>query len=369
MLQRIDVQDLISHFVNGSPFLDVRAPIEFNLGSLPGAINLPILNDEERDKIGKVYKQHGNEKAVQLGYRLISGDVKEARLQSWIAQIQKDPRTILYCFRGGQRSQITQSWLAQAGIQRPLIDGGFKKARQFLLQNLVEYPLHKTFFVLTGATGSGKTVLLRDLEKFYPVLDLERRANHRGSAYGNLGTQPSQINFENQLSVDFLKLHDFYLRDRPQLNLLLEDESRLIGARYLPENLFLTLRSSPVLKVERSLEERVNQIYQEYIIEAFDFENEEQNQKVFEKYQGALNAIQKRLGGLKHQEITKLYQESLVMHQKGHFEAHKNWIRELLVHYYDPMYRDSFAKRNPQVLFQGSHQEIRDYLSDILLKT
>lgn len=362
MLPRINPEDLISHFIEKAPFIDVRAPVEYREGAIPGALNFPILTDEERAKVGRTYKQQGSEKATQLGHKLVSGPVKEERVQAWLQQIQKDPRTVIYCFRGGQRSQITQSWLAQQGIERPIISGGYKNTRQFLLEYLNHFSAGKDFFVLTGSTGSGKSVLLREVQKFYPAVDLEKHANHRGSAYGNLGPQPTQINFENELAVDLLGLEQNIFQKNPDLKLLVEDESRLVGSRALPESFFETLRSSPVIFVERTLEERMDQIYQEYIVEALVPHDEEQNQMVFAKYQKALDAIKKRLGGLKHQEITKIYQDSLIKHLQGNPEEHKNWIKELLIHYYDPLYQGSFLKRNPPVLFRGNHQEISEYL-------
>jgi tRNA 2-selenouridine synthase len=128
-----------SLFFEDTPLIDVRAPVEFATGSLPNSVNLPILNDEERALIGTTYKTQGRETAIQLGHQLISGDVKEQRLQAWRSYIDLHPHAVIYCFRGGLRSQITQQWLKEAGIQRPLITGGYKAVRSFIIETIAYY--------------------------------------------------------------------------------------------------------------------------------------------------------------------------------------------------------------------------------------
>ena len=103
--------------LEGRPLLDVRAPVEFLKGAIPHASNHPLLNDDERERVGRCYKQEGQDAALRLGHRLVSGDAREARIQAWSAWAEAHPTGALYCFRGGQRSQITQSWLAEAGVE------------------------------------------------------------------------------------------------------------------------------------------------------------------------------------------------------------------------------------------------------------
>lgn len=102
-------------FFTSTPLIDVRAPIEFNAGSIPGAVNLPLLTNEERHKVGLTYKQNGQEAAIELGHQLVNGSVKESRVRAWCEELEKHPQAIIYCFRGGLRSQLVQSWLREQG--------------------------------------------------------------------------------------------------------------------------------------------------------------------------------------------------------------------------------------------------------------
>jgi tRNA 2-selenouridine synthase len=228
-LDNISAAALTELFLKDTPLIDVRAPVEFVVGSLPGAINLPIMNNEERAMVGTTYKKSGREQAMAQGHELVSGEIKEQRLTLWAEQIQKQPETVIYCFRGGLRSQITQRWLGERGIKRPLIEGGYKKARQFLRDEIDQFSRQSSMLILSGPTGSAKTNLLK--KSNYPNVDLEALASHRGSAFGAMATpQPSQIDFENTLAVTLMKLG--------KKQVLVEDESRLIGRCAIPESFF-----------------------------------------------------------------------------------------------------------------------------------
>lgn len=358
MLTQIKTDQLCSHLIAGKALIDFRSPQEFLRGSIPGAVNLPILNDAEYAEVGTAYKLQGPENATLLGYHLVSGKIKADRVAGWLDFLKENPEAIGYCFRGGQRSHIARKWIWEAGCDLPTLEGGFKKSRQFFINYLNQFLNKNSFLVLAGNTGSGKSVLLRQIEGLYPIVDLEKRANHRGSAFGGLGLQPSQVDFENQLVLDFIH----YKHQKYSASLLLEDESRLLGRRALPDPLFQALRRSPVVLVKRSFEQRVQQIYQEYIEEALHPRDEVKNKNTFDSYKHSLNLIQKKLGGARYQEITKTFEDSLIRYYQGDIQAHKNWIQELLVYYYDPMYESSLKKRNPEVIFQGSHSEIIDFL-------
>lgn len=352
-----------------TPLIDVRAPIEFKQGSLPGAINLPILNDAERALIGTTYKQKGQEAAVQLGYQLISGATKEARVHAWAEAIRANPQTVIYCFRGGKRSQITQQWLKDIGIERPIIEGGYKAVRGFLLAELERYSQTHVFRVLTGATGSGKTRFLHELQNTVGSIDLEKLARHRGSAFGSMGVpQPAQIDFENQLSLELIKLE----ATSPEgFSPLVEDESRLIGSCYLPSAFFEALRNSSVIWIDEPLENRVINIFKDYIedsaiglavVAAPRCAEEEEILKneavcLFERYKKSVSAISKKLGGLRAQEILNdLTLAETDFLNNGTLELNKVWIEKLMMWYYDPMYLDSLQKRQAQILFKGSYQ-------------
>lgn len=354
----IDVEELKSHLIRGTSFLDVRAPVEFIQGSIPGAQNIAILNDEERALIGTTYKEKGNAEAVRLGHEIVSGENKNLKLQQWKIFFEQNPDGILYCFRGGQRSQITQRWLLDAGVDRPLIKGGYKASRQMLMDQITKVSLNKPFVIVSGATGSGKTDLINDVKAIYPSLDLEGAAHHRGSAFGGMNIpQPTQVNFENAVALELLKLEKGLLTTNPA-PLLVEDESRMIGQNVVPEVMFDKMRASSLVMIDESVEKRTENIFKDYIL--FPIQNGE---NFIPRYEEAFRRITKKLGGLRTQELTALllsaHQEYL---QTKNLELHKEWIRRLLVEYYDPLYFKSFQKRNSIVIFKGSRAEVTEYL-------
>lgn len=363
-LSNIHVDGFRELFLKNTPMIDVRAPVEFLQGSLPGAVNLPIMNNDERALVGTAYKKEGREKAITLGHELVSGATKEARLQAWQEQILRQPETVIYCFRGGLRSQITQRWLRDAGVDRPLLVGGYKKARQFLLDEIEQFSRGNSCVLLTGTTGSAKTQILHQASEFFPSLDLEAAAHHRGSAFGAWDIpQPSQRDFENRLAVSMLKVRERFANGP----VLFEDESRMIGQRTLPESLFLTMRASPVLFVEENFEQRVTNIFQDYVAStALGRDSEVEALQVFAKYRAAVQAISRKLGGLRTQEVLQDIANSEADYRAGRgLEANKEWIRKLLRYYYDPLYSKSLSIRQPKVLFRGPSSEILGYLRNL----
>src|SRR3546814_508540 len=224
---RGDSNDYREIFLSDLPLMDVRAPIEFAKGAFPQALNRPLMDDDERAKVGTCYKQKGNQAAVELGHRLVSGAIKAQRMQAWADFVRDHPDGYLYCFRGGLRSQISQQWLTEAGIDYPRIEGGYKAMRGFLLQTLDSALSECDFILVGGLTGVGKTELLMQLNN---AVDLEGHAHHRGSSFGRHATpQPGQIDFENALAIDLLKQ-----RARGTELFVLEEERRMIGSCALP---------------------------------------------------------------------------------------------------------------------------------------
>lgn len=376
----IGIDDLTALFIADTPLIDVRAPVEFMQGSLPGAVNLPILNDEERALVGTTYKQQGSEAAIKLGYEMVSGSVKQNRLQQWLDFIHQHPQAILYCFRGGKRSQITQQWLRDTGIDSPLITGGYKRARQFLISTIDRFSEHRKLLVITGPTGSGKTRLIHDISNSHPVLDIEALARHRGSAFGGMSVpQPSQIDFENHLAVNLLKLEQNNLSEP----VIVEDESRHTGKVYLPDSFFHHLRNSEIIWVDEPLATRVDNIFEDYILTtpigqaqrirqaipplASTVETQEilrqQARQLFDKYAGALQAISKKLGGDRFQEVSEdLENARSDFENKNEIQSNKIWIEKLVRYYYDPLYLGSLQRRRVNPCFKGSGQAVMDYL-------
>jgi len=355
----IDINQFKSELLKGTPVMDVRAAVEFNTGSIPGSINIPILSDEERKEVGTCYKKQGREAAIQLGESLVSGENLQQKVSQWSQQFHKSPQTIVTCFRGGLRSQFTQKFLADAGISSVRLQHGYKSARQFFIDQIQDFSEKTPMLLLSGTTGSGKTQVLNQLGSEYPNIDLENLAKHRGSAFGAMiEAQPSQADFENQLALQSLKVE---LNNRP---LLLEDESRLIGSCYIPENFFMKMREGPVLLLQEDLESRIDMIYDDYISSQLNEGSSfEQAQQLFEKYKGAIAKIQKKLGGLRAQELLEDLQICVNdFWLNKSLERNKIWIEKLLVWYYDPMYTSSLSTRNPKIIFQGSREEIIAYL-------
>jgi tRNA 2-selenouridine synthase len=354
------VEDFKSLFLQDCPMIDVRAPIEFEQGAFPMATNLPILNDVEREQVGVCYKRRGADAAEQLGHSLVSGATRDARLQAWQMFIATHPDAFVYCFRGGQRSQLTQDWLQAAGIDVPRIKGGYKSMRGYLLQVFEALP---PLMILAGKTGSGKTTLLADLP--YQV-DLEHRAQHRGSAFGKrLSPQPTQISFENAVAIDFLKLTD----SASGHTVVVEDEGRLIGRVSLPLALQAAMKQSPLVLLEVDLAARVEHIHAEYVVQHFaellvaTGEHALAQQQHESAFLLALDAIKKRLGGVAHRQLHELMSRAFKAQQRGDFDVHRGWIRTLLVDYYDPMYDYQIGQKAERIIFRGDPKSVTEYVS------
>ena len=190
----VTTNDFKNIVLKNIPLIDVRAPIEFEKGAFQTSVNLPILTNEERHIIGICYKEKGNDEATKLGYEIVSGKTRENRISGWIDFIDKNPDSMIYCFRGGSRSTIAQKWISEIGKREIVkLEGGYKSFRNFLINSLEPNSIKAKPLILTGYTGSGKTILLNNLKN---SIDLEGIANHRGSTFGHHVTiQPTQINF------------------------------------------------------------------------------------------------------------------------------------------------------------------------------
>lgn len=363
------IHDLRSLFAGDIPLLDVRAPIEFSQGAMPAAKNLPILENHEREAVGIEYRQQGPEAAVQLGQRLVSGELREQRIAAWAEWARAHPHGAVYCFRGGSRSAYAQRWLAETGIDRPIVKGGYKAMRRHLMDFLEQDVAGLSFLVFSGRTGSGKTRLLR---QFQHAVDLEALAAHRGSAFGRLpGGQPTQIDFENRLAGRLIRMTSPQWTHSP-LPILIEDESKLIGQRLVPPLLLQLIRQADQILVEEPLETRVDWIVQEYVVEPIaalvrQGEPEQAFPLQGNRLLSSLQRIRNRLGGVRYHELSQGMQQALADHEKtGSPEAHRAWVRSLLLDYYDPLYAYARQrqKRSRPPLFCGSGLEVRQYLQD-----
>jgi len=352
--------DFRSIVLQKRPLIDVRAAIEYEKGAFPNSVNLPLLNDEERHLVGIRYKESGNAAAVEFGTQLISGDIKDERIAAWKAFVETYPNAYLYCFRGGQRSQISQMWLSDAGVTIHRLKGGYKAFRNFLMKESDRISALPNTLIIGGRTGSGKTLLLKELEN---AIDLEGIANHRGSSFGRLITpQPSQIDFENLLAYELIRHEAAGHR-----HLVIEHESHNIGKVYIPKPLFDNLQKARLVILETSLEERTQITFDEYITSALvnyrkAFENVGE-EKWFDDLNLGLDRIRKRLGNERYLQIKSLLAEGFTTQlHSGNTNGHKLWIEMLLRDYYDPMYDYQLKKSSIPVIFCGNAEEVRSFI-------
>jgi len=359
-----DTRDYKLLFLGDTPMFDVRAPVEFNKGAFPSAINLPLMDDVERQKVGTCYKHHGQQAAIDLGQKLVCGELKEKRIAEWKHFAEQNPEGYLYCFRGGLRSRTSQQWLKEeAGIDFPLVQGGYKAMRTFLIETVEQTVEKSELYIIGGMTGTGKTDVLLQLEN---GLDLEGHAHHRGSSFGKHATpQPSQINFENNLAIDMLKKNETGIK-----KYILEDEGRAVGSCSVPLSLYQKMSISPIIWLEDSLENRVERILRDYVICLLDeFTKINGEQEGFDLFSGRLREslmkITKRLGGKCYQRIAALMDSALISHELNEgVDAHREWVALLLSDYYDPMYNYQSKKKQDRIVFKGNHQAVTSFLKE-----
>lgn len=356
--------DFKALILNKTKLIDVRAPVEFDKGAFPNAVNLPFINDEERHLIGIRYKEAGNEKAVELGYELVDGKKQQERTQSWLNFMSLNPDALLYCFRGGQRSGISQKWIEESGHDITRLEGGYKAFRNYLMHEIEESVHRFKPIVLGGRTGSGKTILLKKMNN---TIDLEGLSNHRGSAFGKKTTeQPTQINFENTLAYKLVEKLEQGFK-----HLVFEDEGSYIGTVHIPKTLASYLLPAPRVILQTSMQERIEITVEEYMIDAQKtYEGEDAILRWKEDFQASIDRIKKRLGSEKHKEISTLFSTAFDKQMKDDsFDSYGGLVEYLLREYYDPMYDYQIDKNPEQVVFRGSQEEVIQYLEQFSLNS
>ncbi len=351
------IDDFEFIFKNNIPIIDTRAPIEFEKGSFPNAVNMPLMFDEERKEVGTCYKNDGKDKALELGHKLVSGEKKKERVKMWVDFAKKHPNGAIFCFRGGLRSQIAQKWIYEnSQISFPKIVGGYKKLRNFLIENIENSTLRKKFIVIGGQTGCGKTILINEIDK---SIDLEGIANHRGSAFGNMTSpQPTQINFENKLSIELIKSSE---------SIVLEDEGANIGSVQIPKNFFNKMSLSPLVLLEAAIEERIKISLEDYVenmlkrymnLDPLTASNNFSNY-----WEQSLDKIQKRIGLKRYHDLKNDLNLALRNFLNNNDNSHFiGIIEKLLTEYYDPMYSYQISKKKDRIIFSGNFQEVKEFL-------
>ncbi len=224
--------------------IDVRAPSEFAEDHLPGAINLPVLSDEERARVGTIYTQESAFDARKIGAALVARNAAR-HLEGPLANKPGGWRPLVYCWRGGQRSGSFATILGQVGWRVDVIAGGYRSYRRLVVQALYDAPWPTPIMLLDGYTGSAKTEILQRVAALgHQVIDLEGMARHRGSLFGaRAAGQPSQKGFESQIAGALAGFD-------PGRPVLIEAESSKVGNLIVPQALWKAMRAAPRLQID-----------------------------------------------------------------------------------------------------------------------
>jgi tRNA 2-selenouridine synthase len=298
--------------------IDARSEAEFVQGHISGAHNVPLLNNEERKKVGTIYKQEGREKAVEAGFDLVGP--KFGELIRTVAKMAPTKEVAVYCWRGGMRSNIVCWILNLYGYKTHVLKGGYKAYRRRVLS---EFDKKMELVVVGGKTGSGKTELLLKLEEQgEQVINLEKLANHKGSAFGMIGmpAQPTNEQFENNL---FTEINRF---DKGK-KIWIENESRMIGKIKIPDSLYTQIRSSLVFETELRDDQRIERITNEY------------GKLPVDQLIECTKRLEKKLGNKRMQEAVAFLEE-------------KNFVKwiEGILEYYDKTYFYGMSLREPHLV-------------------
>lgn len=347
-IQKLLIEDFIQ-LAKQHPVFDVRSSGEYLHAHIPGAYSLPLFTDEERAVVGTAYKKQSREQAIKAGL-----DYFGPKMRKIVEEVEKmnDVRSKMYdskrttsdivhhtsntvlvhCWRGGMRSAGVAWLLDLYGFKVYTLVGGYKTYRKWVRQ---QFEKEYSFKIIGGHTGSGKTLVLQQLAQQHPTVDLEALANHKGSAFGGMGAQPTQEMFENLLAIALLDTgYSILDKDASTTNyqqqtsnhkpqtIWLEDESQRIGNLQIPMPLWYTMRKSPVYFLDIPFEERLNYITEEY------------SKTEKEKLVNAVMRIQKRLGGLETKNaINHLLEDN-----------YRESFR-ILLRYYDKWYQKALHNR------------------------
>jgi tRNA 2-selenouridine synthase len=306
----------IGEFKPLDEIIDVRTPAEFAEDHIPGAINCPVLDNEQRIEVGTLYKQASPFDAKKIGAAYVAENIAH-HLRTTFRDRPRTWRPLIVCWRGGQRSGSMTLILRRVGWDAHQLEGGYKAYRKQVLDRLADLPRQLKLTVVCGATGSGKSRVLHALSRLgEQVLDLEELACHKGSVLGVLpgSPQPSQKRFESKLLV---ALQAFDL----ERTVYIEAESRKIGVLQLPDALLETMRSGTCIKIEATFDARV-----EFLLRDYDY---------FLTAPDWLNSRLDVLRNLQSRETIARWQSYA---SGGHW---RELVCELIELHYDPLYRRS----------------------------
>jgi tRNA 2-selenouridine synthase len=312
MFKKINAERFLE-LAESIPVCDVRSPSEYNSGHIPGAVNIPLFNDSEREVVGIKYKHEGRRPAILEGLKLSAPSMADKLSQA--ISLAKEGKILVHCWRGGMRSEA-MAWLFSLGdLETEVLEGGYKSYRNHILECLSE---KRKMIVLGGLTGSSKTHIIRYIKSTgIQAIDLERLANHKGSAFGSLG-QPSQPSTEQFANM----LYEEWKRNDRNLPFWVEDESRNIGTVFIPEGFFENMQDSPTIVLMMDMRLRLPRLIEEYSTYP---------RKVLAE---SIQKISKRLGG----DNTK---EAITAVEQGDYSK----AIEITLGYYDKAYKFGLKKK------------------------
>ncbi len=315
MVKKLSTDDFLAK-AQTLPVIDVRSPGEYDHAHIPGAVSIPLFDNDERALVGTKYKQAGKDSAVLLGLGLVGPKLADFVKQSRRLNPQQK-EVLVHCWRGGMRSGSFAWLLDTAGLTVSTLVGGYKAYRNAVLESFAQ---PRQLIILGGKTGSGKTDILHELARQgEQIIDLEGLAHHKGSSYGAIGqqAQPKNEQFENLLHRDWRQLD-------PNRRIWLEDESRNVGSCFVPMPLWQQMRVAPVAFVDVPKAVRIQRLVQEYtgidhtlLVEATE-------------------RIRRRLGGKATQEAL----DALAQHDYA-------TVADLTLSYYDKAYLHGLSQRDP----------------------
>ena len=318
----LNIEKLASSLDGFDAIIDVRSPAEFALDHIPGAINLPVLNNEERIEIGTLYKQVSPFAAKKLGAAYVSRNIA-SHLENSLLDFPREWRPLIYCWRGGERSGAFTHILNRIGWKAMQLQSGYQGFRRVVIDGLDQAAKDFSFQVIAGMTGSGKTRILQEIGLLgQQILDLEGLAIHRGSVLGNEPNidQPSQKSFETKLWNALNKLD-------PSKMVFVESESKKVGGLHIPDPLMGRIREGQCIELRSSTSTRVSWLLREY--DHFLSNPESFKQK--------LSLLTSRYGKV---QIDK-WHEAI---NAGDFDG---LVEELLIMHYDPSYQSSIVRNFP----------------------
>lgn len=325
--------------------IDVRSPAEFAEDHIPGAINLPVLSDAERARVGTIYVQDSRFRARKIGAALVARNAAR-HIETALADKDGSWRPLLYCWRGGQRSGSFASILSQIGWRVDLLDGGYKHYRAHVVKGLHDMPLPHRLILLEGGTGTGKTRILSHIaRRGGQVIDLEALAQHRGSLFGQTTRpQPSQKMLESRLMQALLAAD-------PNRPLFMEAESNRIGQVNMPASLWKAMQAAPRIAIKAPLAARAHFLVANYGALTDDLER--------------LDALLVKLIPFHGHSVVAGWRE---LAQEGHFTR---LAQDLVDRHYDPRYRKAARMRQTRelVLEDLSDDSLRNAAADILDNT